>query len=111
MIESLTSLLLPIDALLAHADFKLWENASSETISLFRNLWFLCVLFNFTSLDERSDTAVDWLLPTLMRIATKTPCMVVEETHGAFASDIEYNTAIRQEYAESVSIVKCHFIL
>jgi len=111
MIESLASLLLPIDALLVHVDFKLMENASSETVSLFRNMWFLCVLFDLTSLDEKNDTAMDWLVPTLTRIATKTPYMVIEETHGAFASDIEYNTIIRQEYAESVSIVMCYLAL
>ncbi|KAF5358382.1 hypothetical protein D9756_001382 [Leucocoprinus leucothites] len=102
MIESLASLLLPIDALLVHVDFKPSESASPETVALFRNMWFVCVLFDFTAADEKDTTAMDWLRPALTRIAAKTPPMVFEETHGAFASDIEYNTVIRQEYAESV---------
>jgi phosphatidylinositol 4-kinase len=109
MIETLSSLLLPIDALLVHSDFKPSETASPETASLFRNMWFLCVLFNFTATDEKDATAMDWLRPALTRIAAKTPGMVVEETHDAFASDIEYNTVIRQEYAESVSILDKFF--
>ncbi|KXN92250.1 Phosphatidylinositol 4-kinase stt4 [Leucoagaricus sp. SymC.cos] len=104
MIEQLASLLLPIDALLVHTNFKPWENTSPEAVSLFRNLWFLCVLFNFTATDDKDGTAMDWLRPALRRIAAKTPPMVVEETHDAFASDIEYNTVIRQEYADSVLV-------
>lgn len=101
MIEQLASLLLPIDALLAHYDLR---DPSSEVVSLFRNLWFLCVLFNFTALNDKESVAMDWLRPALTRIATKTPPMVIEESHDAFASDIEYNTVIRQEYADLV----CH---
>lgn len=103
MIEQLASLLLPIDALLVHQDFKPWKSASPEVASLFRNLWFLCVLFNFTATDDKEATAMDWLRPALTRISTQTPPMVIEESHDAFASDIEYNTVIRQEYADSVS--------
>ncbi|KAF9446332.1 hypothetical protein P691DRAFT_708828 [Macrolepiota fuliginosa MF-IS2] len=101
MIEQLASLLLPIDALLVHHDFRPWEDASSEIVSHFRNLWFLCVLFDFTATDDEI-SAMEWLRPALTRIATKTPPMVVEESHDAIASDIEYNTVIRQEYADSV---------
>lgn len=103
MVEQLASLLLPIDALVVHQDFKSWESATPEVVALFRNLWFLCVLFNFTTMEDSEANAMDWLKPALTRLATKTPPMVIEEFQDAFASDIEYNTVIRQEYADSVS--------
>ncbi|KAF6763882.1 atypical/PIKK/PI4K protein kinase [Ephemerocybe angulata] len=99
MIEQLASLLLPIDALLSHDGFHPEKNASQDIVTLFRNAWFLCVLFNFPNMD---DTAMDWLQPALARIALKTPSMVVEESLDAMASDVEYNSIIRQEYANTV---------
>ncbi|KAF8969865.1 hypothetical protein BDZ97DRAFT_1937223 [Flammula alnicola] len=102
MIEQLASLLLPIDALLAHADFNPGEDPSPDIVTLFRNTWFLCILFGFTTGDSNEATAMDWLKPALSRIAVKTPSMVVEESHDAVASDVEYNSVIRQEYANTV---------
>ncbi|KAF8798204.1 hypothetical protein BYT27DRAFT_7178838 [Phlegmacium glaucopus] len=102
MIEQLASLLLPIDALLSHDDFNPRKDSSPEIVSLFRNTWFLCVLFGFTSANTSEATAMDWLRPALSRIATKTPSMVVEESHDAAASDVEYISVIRQEYANTV---------
>ncbi|GLB34718.1 putative PI3 PI4-kinase family protein [Lyophyllum shimeji] len=102
MIEQLASLLLPIDALLAHPDFNPQMNASSGVVSLFRNMWFLCVLFHFTFDEEREGTAMGWLKPALSHIAVKTPSLVLEESHDSVASDVEYNSVIRQEYANTV---------
>jgi len=103
MIEQLASLLLPIDALLAHEDFVPTNNASPALVSLFRKMWFLCVLFHFTVDDEKEATAMEWQKPALARIAAKTPAMVLEESHDSVASDVEYNSVIRQEYAHTVS--------
>ncbi|EFI28353.1 atypical/PIKK/PI4K protein kinase [Coprinopsis cinerea okayama7 len=102
MVEQLASLLLPVDALLTHADFNPHEDASKEIVTLFRNTWFLCVLFDFTHMDNQESTALDWLRPALARIALKTPSMVVEESLDAIASDVEYNSVIRQEFAQTV---------
>ncbi|KAK7467455.1 Phosphatidylinositol 4-kinase stt4 [Stygiomarasmius scandens] len=102
MIEQLASLLLPIDALLAHEDFVPTNNASPALVSLFRKMWFLCVLFHFTVDDEKEATAMEWQKPALARIAAKTPAMVLEESHDSVASDVEYNSVIRQEYAHTV---------
>lgn len=104
MIEQLASLLLPIDALLAHSDFNPRDYSSGEVITLFRNTWFLCVLFGFTTSNNSEATALDWLKPALGRISLKTPSMVVEESHDAVASDVEYNSVIRQEYAHTVGL-------
>lgn len=102
MIEQLASLLLPIDALLAHPDFNPHINALPEIVTLFRNMWFLCVLFHFTISDEKEDTAMEWQKPALARIAAKTPSIVLEAAHDFIANELDYNTVIRQEYAHSV---------
>ncbi|KAH7879656.1 uncharacterized protein C8R40DRAFT_1158339 [Lentinula edodes] len=101
MIEQLASLLLPIDALLSHEDFTPPIDESPTLVSLFRNMWFLCILFHFTT-DDKEATAMDWQKPALARIATKTPAMVMEESHDSVASDVEYNSVIRQDYAHTV---------
>lgn len=105
MIEQLASLLLPIDALLAHPNFDPQINASPAIVALFRNMWFLCVLFHFTSGEAKDDTAMSWQKPALARIAAKTPPVVLEEAHDSIASDLEYNSVIRQEYAHLVRII------
>ncbi|KAI6131993.1 hypothetical protein EDD16DRAFT_1821529 [Pisolithus croceorrhizus] len=103
MIEQLASLLLPIEALLNHADFSPHVNASPELTLLFRNMWLLCVLLNitFTEDKEREKSAMTWLIPALGRIATKTPTLVIESATDVL-SDLEYNTNVRHEYARSV---------
>lgn len=102
MIEQLGSLLLPIDALLTHKDFTLGP-PSSDLVTLFRNMWFLCVLFQFTKAgDQVQHSAMDWQQPALARIAMKTPPIVLEEAHDTIVSDLEYNTVIRQEYIDTV---------
>jgi phosphatidylinositol 4-kinase len=103
MMEQLASLLLPIEALLDHADFS--PHLNSELMIPFRNMWFLCILFHFTASGEekeREKSAMTWLLPALGRIALKTPCFVLESVPDA-PSDMEYRTVVRREYAHSVS--------
>ncbi|KAF8350539.1 hypothetical protein F5887DRAFT_939764 [Amanita rubescens] len=102
MVEQLGSLLLPIDALLAHHDFHPHINPPLELINLFRSMWFLCVLFGFTNMENKHEHAMEWLKPALGRIASKTPSMVIEESHELVASDVEFNSVIRQEYVSSV---------
>jgi len=101
--EQLVSLLLPIDALLGHADLNPRFGSSSELVALFRNMWFLCTLFQLTIQDEKDGSATEWRRPALARIAAKTPALVLEEAHDLLVSDIEYNSSIRLEYAHSVS--------
>ncbi|TDL24976.1 atypical/PIKK/PI4K protein kinase [Rickenella mellea] len=101
MVEQLGALLLPIDALLAQEDFIPHLEATSEIVTLFRNLWFLCVLFRFSSPEDRSEPSTEWQLSALTRIAMKTPRLVLEESHDYASSELEYNAVIRQEYAHA----------
>ncbi|KAL1947994.1 hypothetical protein VTO73DRAFT_13718 [Trametes versicolor] len=102
MSEQLASLLLPIDALLSHEDFEIGADVSYNVVTLFRNMWFLCVLFGFTVPPEHGHTAMEWRQPALARIAARSPPIVLEEAHDSIVSDLEYNTVIRQEYVETV---------
>ncbi len=111
--EQLVSLLLPIDALLSHADFNPRFSSSAELVPSFRNMWFLCTLFLFTTVDEvdeRDGSATEWRRPALSRIAAKTPAIVVEEANDFLVSDVEYNSCIRLEYAHSVSAYATFFL-
>jgi phosphatidylinositol 4-kinase A len=103
MIEQLATLLIPIDALLSHDDFNPHIKASDSVVSLFRNMWFLCALFHFTTEDDPEDSRMEWQRPALIRIAAKTPALIIEESHDIVASDVEYNSVIRQEYVATVS--------
>ena len=66
-------------------------------------MWFLCVLFQFTFIDESDHLAMSWKGPAMARIAARTPPIVLEEAHDTIVSDLEYNPVIRREYAETVS--------
>ncbi|KAH9945818.1 atypical/PIKK/PI4K protein kinase [Epithele typhae] len=100
MSEQLASLLLPIDALLGHSDFDLGPDISYNVVTLFRNMWFLCVLFGFTVPNNQPHNAMEWRQPALARIAARTPSIVLEEAHDTIVSDLDYNTVIRQEYVD-----------
>ena len=102
MTEQLASLLLPIEALMTHPDFELPANPPASLTTLFRNVWLLCILFHFTTIDEREQGAMSWQKPALSRIARKTPSIVMEESHDTIVSDLEYNPVIRKEYVETV---------
>lgn len=108
MIEQLASLLLPIDALLSHSDISITAATSPTLIPLFRNMWFLCILFHFTVADGKDHAAMAWQRPALARIAVKTPTIVLEEARDTIVSDLDYNPVIRQEFAETVSGVMLH---
>ncbi|KAH8117021.1 hypothetical protein DFH11DRAFT_1687803 [Phellopilus nigrolimitatus] len=101
MVDQLGSLLLPIDALLIQNDFVPFADASLDKVALFRNLWFLSVLFRFTNAEERGGPTAEWQVAALTRIAIKTPSIVLEEVPDFVTSNLEYNTIIRQEYAQT----------
>ncbi|KZV73387.1 atypical/PIKK/PI4K protein kinase [Peniophora sp. CONT] len=110
MVEQLVSLLLPIDALLAHADYTPRTQASPELVVLFRNMWFLCTLFQLGAQEEKEASATEWRRPALARIAVATPPLISEDAHDTFVSDVEFNPSIRLDYANS-AIVKHRNIL
>lgn len=64
-------------------------------------MWFLSALFNFTTVDDKEATAMEWLIPALSRISRKTPYIVVE-SHDSIINDLDYNSVIRQEYTHLV---------
>ncbi|KAG8904073.1 phosphatidylinositol-4- kinase [Tulasnella sp. 403] len=97
-IEELGGLVLPIDALLSHKDFQPHVNTVPEVVALFRNFWFICVLFQFTAGDM--SVMNDWQRAALARIATKTPPIVHEASQDFVTSELEYNPVLRQDYMQ-----------
>ncbi|KAG8969691.1 phosphatidylinositol-4- kinase [Tulasnella sp. 419] len=100
LLDELSALVLPIDALISQKDFKPHDNPSPELVALFRNMWFICVLFRFTDIDDPKSSALlnEWQRAALTRIATKTPPIVLEKAHDYVTSDLEYNPVLRQDY-------------
>ncbi|GES90544.1 phosphatidylinositol 4-kinase [Rhizophagus clarus] len=85
-------ILLPVlKTLLSHDDFKAHMNASEELVSLFRNLWFHCVLYGFVS----EETWMREWRDSLVIIAQKTPPLVREATNY-LESDLEFNSVLRR---------------
>lgn len=99
LLEHLSALLLPIDALLSHDDFQPHVGASADLVALFRNMWFLCVLFHFTALSAPGEALTNWRRAALSRIATKTPPIVLEDVQDYASSALDFNSVIRHDYA------------
>ncbi|BEI82759.1 hypothetical protein CcaverHIS002_0306270 [Cutaneotrichosporon cavernicola] len=98
----LAALLLPIAELLSHPTYHPDHNASTETVSQFRNMWLLCVAFGLSSrngksiLSEHEENA-------LSVIASKTPALYQEQNTDFVGSDLEYNTILRKDFAQSIN--------
>ncbi|KAG8878350.1 phosphatidylinositol-4- kinase [Tulasnella sp. 331] len=100
LLDELGALVLPIDALISQPGFKVPSNCSAELVTLFRNFWFICVLFRFTTDDHPAMN--DWQRAALTRIASKTPPIVQESAADYVTSDLEYNPVLRQDYMHMV---------
>lgn len=102
MKAQLAALLLPIAELLSHPTYHPDWDASSETVSQFRNMWLLCVAFGLSSRGGRSILSEHEEI-ALSNIAAKTPALYQEQNTDFVGSELEYNTALRKDFAQSVS--------
>ncbi|KAG0179232.1 phosphatidylinositol-4- kinase [Apophysomyces sp. BC1034] len=85
-------MLLPVlKVLLQHKDFNPHHDPSEETVTLFRNTWFHCVLFGFVT---ESMWIREWH-DSMLVIAKKTPVLVIESATNYLESDLEYNSVLR----------------
>ncbi|KAL7310917.1 Phosphatidylinositol 4-kinase stt4 [Mucor circinelloides] len=90
-ISKLGKLLPVIRTLLEHDNFSPHLNPSEDTVSLFRNTWFHCILFGFV-------TETIWIREwheSMLFIAKKTPPLVIESATNYLESDLEYNSVLR----------------
>ncbi|KAK4686496.1 phosphatidylinositol 4-kinase A, partial [Tremellales sp. Uapishka_1] len=97
----LAALLIPISELLLHSNYHPHHAASSELVAHFRNLWFLCVVFGLSGSAGRKRLS-DHELNALSNIAVKTPALVLESANDYVASDLEYNSILRKDFAASI---------
>jgi len=99
----LAALLIPIAELLAHEKYHPDVAAAPELVGHFRNLWFLCVVFGLSGQAGRKKLS-DHEFAALGIIAEKTPALVLESANDYVASDLEYNSILRKDFASSVSV-------
>ena len=93
-------ILLPIlSTLLSHRDFIAHLNPSEDLVSLFRNVWFHCVLYGFVS---ETTWMREWC-DSLVIIAQKTPPLVLESATNYLEYDLEYNSVLVRGYSEQVN--------
>ncbi|KAK8853241.1 hypothetical protein IAR55_003943 [Kwoniella newhampshirensis] len=97
----LAALLIPISALLSHPSYHPDQAASPELVAHFRNLWFLCVVFGLSGQSGRKSLS-DHERNALGVIAEKTPALVLESSNDYVASDLEYNSILRKDFAATV---------
>ncbi|CAO3618813.1 unnamed protein product [Mucor hiemalis] len=90
-ISKLGKLLPVIRTLLEHDNFNPHLNPSEETVSLFRNTWFHCILYGFVT---ESIWVREWH-DSMLLIAKKTPVLVIESATNYLESDLEYNSVLR----------------
>ena len=112
----LATLLPAIAAVLEHKDIHPEVQPTTEMVSLFRNMWFLSVLFGFASPNNiRSNVAADGSATSrpssaaeaqaeivgrsLSSISLKTPTLVPETAHNYLESDLEYNSVLKREFS------------
>ena len=98
----LAALLIPISTLLLHPSYNPSRSASPELVAHFRNLWFLCVVFGLSGQTGRKRLS-EHESNALAIIAEKTPALVLESAVDYVASDLEYNSILRKDFAASVS--------
>ncbi|CAO3637256.1 unnamed protein product [Cunninghamella echinulata] len=96
LISKLGTLRPALQALLSHKDFEPHVQTSAELVSLFRNMWFLCVVFGFVT---ESMWTREWY-ESLQIIAKKTPVLVIESATNYLESDLEYNSVLRAGTAD-----------
>ena len=112
----LATLLPAIAAVLEHKDIHPEVHPTTEMVSLFRNMWFLSVLFGFASPSNiRSHVSADGntigrpasaaeaqaeiVGKSLSAISLKTPTLVPETAHNYLESDLEYNSVLKREFS------------
>lgn len=96
LISKLGTLRPALQSLLSHNDFEPHVQTSAELVSLFRNMWFLCVVFGFVT---ESMWTREWY-DSLQVIAKKTPVLVIESATNYLESDLEYNSVLRGSTAD-----------
>ncbi|KAK0552405.1 phosphatidylinositol-4- kinase [Tilletia horrida] len=117
-----------IAALLAHDDLNPQKEPTTETTALFRNMWFLAVLFGHATPQHsvlppgrplvplEGGEKVEQTLPSTLPkpearaevlanafriISRKTPTLVPEKALNYLESDLEYNSVLRRDFSQS----------
>lgn len=97
----LASLLPAIAAVLSHDDINPHLEPSIEMVSLFRNMWFLVVIFGLTKRNATAAQSSDPIAQSLNIISLKTPTLVPETSVNYLESDLQYNSVLKRDFSSS----------
>jgi phosphatidylinositol 4-kinase len=100
----LAALLVPISTLLSHDSYHPDHVPSTELVAHFRNLWVLCVVFGLSGQVGKQQLH-EHEVNALGIIAEKTPPLVLEGANDFVASELEYSSILRKDFAYSVSAI------
>lgn len=95
LIAHMFALLPVIEAVVNVRDYTPHLNPDEDTVTMFRNTWFLIVLLGFLT----SNDTTNWQRNSLKRIAAKTPCLVRGAAADYIQNDLEYNSILRKDLA------------
>lgn len=93
---------IPISEILRHETYHPDKAPSPELVGLFRNFWFLAVVFGISGQAGKQRMS-EHEAQALEMIAEKTPALVIESANDYVESDLEYNSVLRKDFAASVS--------
>ncbi|UZJ55413.1 hypothetical protein CBS101457_004733 [Exobasidium rhododendri] len=101
--------LLPVlSTILSHADVNPQLVPTVETVSLFRSMWFLAVIFGLSTHQQKptrrstvgeGSPASNVIADALGIIAIKTPTLVPELANNYLESDLSFNSVLKRDYS------------
>ncbi|MBW0462794.1 hypothetical protein O181_002509 [Austropuccinia psidii MF-1] len=75
------------------------QTSSQQLSELFRNFWYVCVVFGFLSPNSRaivsSSITPDWLIDSLRQIATKSPTLTHLTSIDYLTAQLDYNPILK----------------
>ncbi|PWN92771.1 hypothetical protein FA10DRAFT_298233 [Acaromyces ingoldii] len=109
LLADLQGLLPPLAALLSHKDINPQLNPTLEMVSLFRNMWFLAVIFGLAKPQNKARirnspsnaTDTSHITEALGIISLKTPTLVPETAVNYIESELKFNSVLRREFSSS----------
>lgn len=99
LLNQLIALLPVIDNVLAIENFEPHVDTPPNLVVLFRNVWFLIILFGFLS--PHSNIS-DWQRISFSKLAVKTPCLLRGTGANYVESDLAYNSVLRSDFPQTV---------
>lgn len=90
--DSLLELIPIVDTFLSKANFDSRADLHPSLVSLFRSMWYICLLSGFLSTPSR---IADWQRAALVRIASHTPGLLRGTGNDFVETELEFSTILK----------------